>query len=148
MYLQCRAVWTATDGSDLITVWVDAAETVCSMSAVVIVAKSMMNDGFLWTNTPTRLTPVRVDITREGQVTIPVVEPPSVELPEIRLWVEYFYALRVPLRGALYDLSAASRGNTCGVVIVDDDWPVNYHPMDIRPDAMPRRLCFLRLDLS
>ena len=28
-------------------------------------------------------------------------------------------------------------GWTCGVVVVDDEWPVKYHPMDIRPSIMP-----------
>lgn len=27
-------------------------------------------------------------------------------------------------------------GWTCGVVVVDDEWPVKYHPMEIRPPIM------------
>ncbi|PKY03433.1 hypothetical protein P168DRAFT_319960 [Aspergillus campestris IBT 28561] len=91
-----------------------------------------------------------VDITRVGQTTIHVTEPPSVEHPKITLWLESVYVLRVPLRGALYDLSAAGRGNTCGVVIVDDEWPMDYHPMDFRPDAMASARTFSapRLELA
>lgn len=70
-----------------------------------------MNVRFFQWDIPTRLTAVKVNIFRGSQTTIHVAEPSSTKHAETGLSLGSVYALRVLVRGALGDLSAAGRGN-------------------------------------
>ena len=78
---------------------------------------------------PARLTAVKINITRGCRTTIHVAEPSSAERHETSLLLESVHALRVLVRGALSDLSAASQGN------VAPEW--------MRPLFLDRTACCL-----